>query len=103
MADFAQAVTACETMFWPAGTFRTAYDLNRAEVVEALIEADPVASAVRSLMVRRQFWEGTSQRPRQPSAGYHRKSCGRQELAGGPADPGEHAPPTRVIAAEDRH
>ena len=58
MADFAQAITACETMFWPAGTFRTAYDLNRAEVVEALIEADPVASAVRLLMVSRQFWEG---------------------------------------------
>ena len=44
--------------FWPSGTFRTAYNLNRAEVVEALIEADPVASAVRSLMVSRQFWEG---------------------------------------------
>ena len=58
MADFAQTVTACETIFWPSGTFRTAYDLNRAEVVEALIEADPVASAVRSLMVSRQFWEG---------------------------------------------
>ena len=58
MADFAQAVTACETMFWPSGTFRAAYDLNRAEVVEALIEADPVASAVRLLMVHRQFWEG---------------------------------------------
>ena len=58
MADFAQTVTACETIFRPSGTFRTAYDLNRAEVVEALIEADPVASAVRSLMVSRQFWEG---------------------------------------------
>ena len=103
MADFALVATACETKFWPAGTFRTAHDLNRAEVVEALIEADPVASAARSLMVRHQFWEGTSPRPRQPSASYHRKSCGRQELAGGPADPGEHAPPTRVIAAEDRH
>ena len=58
MADFAQAVTACETRFWPAGTFRRAYDVNRAEVVEALIETDPVGSALRLLMVRRQFWEG---------------------------------------------
>ena len=58
MADFTLVATACETMFWPAGTFRRAYDLNRAEVVEALIEADPVASAVRSLMVNRHFWEG---------------------------------------------
>ena len=60
MADFALVATACETKFWPAGTFRTAHDLNRAEVVEALIEADPVASAARSLMVRHQFWEGTA-------------------------------------------
>lgn len=58
MADFALAVTACETTFWPAGTFRAAYDGNRAEVVEALIEADPVASAVRLLLVRRGCWEG---------------------------------------------
>jgi hypothetical protein len=58
MADFARTVAACEAIFWPAGTFRTAYDVNRAEVVEALIEADPVASAVRLLMVHRRFWEG---------------------------------------------
>ena len=58
MADFAQAVTGCETMLWPGGTFRTAYDVNRAEIVDALIDANPIASAVRSLMVHRQFWEG---------------------------------------------
>ena len=58
MADFARAITACETMFWPAGTFRTAYELNRAEVVEALIEADPVASAVRVMTINRPLWEG---------------------------------------------
>ena len=58
MADFAQAVTACETKFWPAGTFRTACEDNRAEIVEALIGADPVAAAVRLLMARREFWEG---------------------------------------------
>src|ERR1700724_897303 len=37
--------------------FRAAYDLNRAEVVEALMAADPVASAVRLMMINRQFWE----------------------------------------------
>ena len=82
MADFALVATACETKFWPAGTFRTAHDLNRAEVVEALIEADPVASAARSLMVRHQFWKGQARDLDNLSASYHRKSCGRQELAG---------------------
>ena len=51
-ADFARAITAaCETMFWPAGTFRTAYELNRAEVVEALIEADPVYGQLPEILV----------------------------------------------------
>jgi ABC-type uncharacterized transport system substrate-binding protein len=52
MADFALA------MFWPAGTFRMAYDINRAEIVDALIEAAPVASAVRLLVIKRKLWEG---------------------------------------------
>lgn len=58
MADFALAVAACETMFWPSGTFKTAYDANRADVVEALVESDPVASAVRLLANSREAWEG---------------------------------------------
>ena len=103
MADFALVVTACETKFWPAGTFRTAYDLNRAEVVEALIEADPVASAVRLLMVRRQFWEGQASDLDNLLRAITGNLVGGQKLAGGPADPGEHTAPTRAIADKDRH
>ena len=58
MADFAVWVTACETKFWPASTFKTAYATNRADVVDDLIEADPAASAVRLLMANRGLWEG---------------------------------------------
>jgi hypothetical protein len=58
MADFAQAVIACETMFWPTGTFRTACEDNRAEIVEALIGAAPVTAAVRLLVAEQEFWEG---------------------------------------------
>ena len=89
MADFALVVTACETMFWPAGTFRTAYDSNRAEVVEALIEADPVASAVRLLIGPSRVLGRAGQRPRRHPSGNHRKSGGGQELARGAADPCE--------------
>ena len=58
MADFALWGAACESIFWRPGTFSTAYMLNRAEIVEALIGSDPVAAAVRLLMARWEFWEG---------------------------------------------
>ena len=59
MADFALWVTACETglrsedgMPWPKGTFWAAYSRNRDEAVEGIIEADPVAAAVRAFMAK---------------------------------------------------
>src|SRR5215467_1344130 len=43
MADFALWATACETAFWPAGTFLHAYEMNRKAAIENVVEADPVA------------------------------------------------------------
>jgi hypothetical protein len=60
MADFAKWATACETAMWPAGTFWSAYCGNRDEAVEAVIEADPVAAAVRAWMATRTAWTGTA-------------------------------------------
>ena len=60
MADFALWATASETAFWPAGTFWSAYSGNRKEAVEGVIEADPVAAAVRALVVTRTEWMGTA-------------------------------------------
>ena len=60
MADFALWATACETVLWPAGTFWTAYCGNRNEAVEGVIEADPIAAAVRALMAARTEWTGTA-------------------------------------------
>ena len=48
MADFALWATACETALWPAGTFWSAYCGNRDEAVEGVIDADPIAAAVRA-------------------------------------------------------
>ena len=50
MADFAKWATACETTFWPAGTFAAAYRDNRADIVSDVLDADPVASAVIAFM-----------------------------------------------------
>jgi hypothetical protein len=60
MADFALWATACETALWPAGTFYLAYCNNRDEAVESVIEADPIAAAVRAMMATRTVWTGTA-------------------------------------------
>jgi hypothetical protein len=60
MADFALWATACETALWPAGTFWAAYCGNRDEAVEGVIEADPIAAAVRALMAAQTEWTGTA-------------------------------------------
>lgn len=60
MADFALWATACETALWPTGTFWLAYCGNRDEAVEGVIDADPVAAAVRAVMITRTVWTGTA-------------------------------------------
>jgi hypothetical protein len=60
MADFALWAAACETALWPAGTFWSAYCGNRDEAVEGVIDADPIATAVRAVMVPRTEWTGTA-------------------------------------------
>jgi hypothetical protein len=60
MADFALWATACETALWPTGTFLSAYCGNRDEAVDAVIEADPIATAVRAVMATRTDWTGTA-------------------------------------------
>lgn len=60
MADFALWATACETALWSPGTFWTAYCGNRNDAIEAIIEADAVATAIKALMRRHPQWTGTA-------------------------------------------
>ena len=60
MADFAVWATACETAFWPAGTFMAAYIDNLREVVDTVIDADAVGSAVRQMATKQSAWTGTA-------------------------------------------
>ena len=60
MADFARWASASETAFWPAGTFMAAYTRNREDAVENVIEADPVASTLRSWFAGQTEWMGTA-------------------------------------------
>jgi hypothetical protein len=60
MADFALWATACETAFWPAGTFARAYQANRRAAIEDLIDVDPVAARIRQMMANRSRWTGSA-------------------------------------------
>jgi hypothetical protein len=60
MADFARWVAACETAFWPPGTFAGAYAVNRRAAVENIIDGDPVAICVRTIMGEQSSWTGTA-------------------------------------------
>ncbi len=60
MADFAVWATACETAFWPAGTFARAYAANRRTAIETIIEADPIATCLRTIMASRTTWTGSA-------------------------------------------
>ena len=64
MADFATWVTAAEeALGWDSGTFMEAYESNLKDASEALLENDPVASAIKSLLDKCQGgeWSGTSE------------------------------------------
>jgi len=60
MADFAIWGVACEGAFWEKGTFMRAHDATKADLLEDLIEADPVARAVRRFTDGLEEWSGTA-------------------------------------------
>jgi hypothetical protein len=60
MADFVFWVTACEGALWEQGTFQTAYNANRDNLVQTVLEANPVAGAIRDLLASRGEWTGTA-------------------------------------------
>jgi hypothetical protein len=60
MADFAVWAEACCRVWWPADMFLKAYERNLGQAVEVVLEASPVATAVRALMARQATWAGTA-------------------------------------------
>ena len=104
MADFALWATACETAIWPAGTFWSAYCANRDEVVDNVIEADPVAAAVPRGDGGADgvdgHGNGSSGRPCRISRGARRQV---QDLARQPSGIVRTPPSGRDLPAQDRH
>jgi hypothetical protein len=46
MADYATWVRACETAIWSAGMHMAAYEANRTDAVDVVLDTDPVAMAL---------------------------------------------------------
>jgi hypothetical protein len=60
MATFAKWAMACETAFWPEGTFSADYQGNVATAVDDVIDSDKAVSTLCTFMVSRGRWEGTA-------------------------------------------
>jgi hypothetical protein len=60
MATFAKWSIACETAFWPEGTFIAAYHGNMAGGVDDVIDSDKAVSTLRAFMAERDRWAGTA-------------------------------------------
>jgi hypothetical protein len=59
LATFAKFVTACETAFWPKGTFAKALAESAATAGADVLSDDPVAETFEEFMNDRQEWKGT--------------------------------------------
>jgi len=60
MATFAKFVVACETEFWPEGTFLAAYRANADNADVDVLESDTAVSTLRVFMGDKPKWEGTA-------------------------------------------
>ena len=91
MATFAKFVTACETAFWPEGTFLAAYGVNAENAVDDVLEADVGVSTFRDFMAERNEWEGTMaqlyaalvervRKPERDAAEAHRKAVAARDV-----------------------
>ena len=60
LADFALWSAACESAYWRQGTFMSAFNNNREDVIEHVIEADPLADRLRAFIQEQpdKKWEG---------------------------------------------
>jgi hypothetical protein len=59
MANFVRWTRACETALWKPGSIQEAFDRNVADAVDSVLEADPVAVALMSLIAANNgHWRG---------------------------------------------
>ena len=60
MADFAIWIKACEEALWQAGMFMGAYEANRDDAVDVVLDSDVVATALRQHIKEQHTFKGTA-------------------------------------------
>jgi hypothetical protein len=60
LAAFAKFVIACETAFWPEGTFDRAFAESAESAAGDVLADDPIAAVLEEFMENRKEWKGTS-------------------------------------------
>ena len=60
LASFAKFVSACETCFWPAGTFLKAFTEAAADAADEVLSNDPVVEVFQEFMADKKEWKGTA-------------------------------------------
>jgi hypothetical protein len=60
MAEFSRFASACETAFWPEGTFATAFAEAAATASDDVLSGDPVSRTFMGFMADKAEWEGTA-------------------------------------------
>jgi hypothetical protein len=60
MAEFGKWATACETAYWQEGDILNAYFQHLKDAVEDVLESDPLATSIRSMLAHQTQWEGTA-------------------------------------------
>ena len=60
MADFCEWAVACESAYWPSGTFMAVYGDAQASATEDVLEASPVGQNLRQWLEESQTFEGTA-------------------------------------------
>ena len=60
MADFCQWAVACETAYWPSGTFMAAYEDAQASVTEDVLEDSPIGPVLRQFLEEHPSFVGTA-------------------------------------------
>jgi len=104
MADYALWVRACETAIWQAGMHMAAYEENRADAVEVVLEADPIAMALRRHMAHRPECTITATELLSEALFARQRPCPAQPpMAGSPAWALRATHQVRTRFAPDRH
>jgi hypothetical protein len=99
LADYERWATACEPAFAEPGSFQRAFRSNTTDTVEGLVDNDPVAKAIGSMMLSRDAWDGTAAELLVELTNHDRTEARVARHVNWPKDPARFSKSLRSMAA----